>query len=163
MTQEEAILLFEYRDGALYWRSREDVPKNWNTKFAGKLAGSSSGHGYLKVSLANRSYYVHQIVYLMHYGFIPEVVDHIDRDTLNNSIENLRASNKSTNGMNRPAPTNNTSGAKGVRWHKGAKKWMVQIMIGKKGIYKGLYSDFEDAKNVASKAFEELHREFAHT
>lgn len=161
MTQEDAIRLFDYRDGTLYWRERDDVLKRWNSKHAGKQAGCPSGHGYIKVRFAGRSYYVHQIVFLMHHGYFPEVTDHADYDTTNNRIENLRASTKSTNGMNRDKPRSNTSGVKGVVWHKGGKKWMAKVMVGGRDIYLGLYADFDEAVSVANAARIKNHGDFA--
>ena len=161
MTQEEALQLFEYRDGVLYWRAREDVRKSWNTKLAGKPAGCPSGHGYLKIRFAKRSYYAHQIVYLMHHGLIPQVIDHIDCDTSNNRVENLRASSKSTNGMNRDKPVSNTSGNKGVVWHKAARKWMASAVVAGRSIYLGLYTDFDAACQAANECRLRHHGEFA--
>ena len=161
MTQEDALRIFDYRDGTLYWRERDDALKRWNSKHAGKQAGCPSGHGYIKIRLAGRSYYAHQIVFLMHHGYIPEVTDHTDYDTTNNRIENLRASTKSTNGMNRDKPKSNTSGVKGVVWHKGGKKWMARVMVGGRDIYLGLYADFAEAVSVANAARIEKHGDFA--
>lgn len=46
--------------------------------------------------------YVHRIVWMMHNGLIPEgmVIDHIDRDKLNNDIMNLRCVDRSVNRKN---------------------------------------------------------------
>jgi hypothetical protein len=161
VTQEDAIRLFEYRDGTLYWRERGDVLKQCNSKHAGKQAGCPSGHGYIKVRFSGRSYYAHQIVFLMHHGYIPDVVDHIDCDTGNNDIENLRAASKSFNGMNRDKPKSNTSGVKGVVWHKGGSKWMARVTVAGRDIYLGLYADFADAVNAANAARIEKHGDFA--
>lgn len=161
MTQEDAIRLFEYRDGTLYWRERDDAHKRWNSKLAGKQAGSNSGHGYIKIRLSGRSYYAHQIVFLMHHGYIPDVVDHVDCDAGNNSIENLRAASKSLNGMNRDRPINNTSGNKGVVWHKAARKWMASVVVAGKKVYLGLYTDFDAACQAANEGRLRHHGDFA--
>jgi hypothetical protein len=41
---------------------------------------------------------------------------------------------------NRPPPSNNTSGFKGVSWSKERQKWQVQIQVGKKTIHLGRFS-----------------------
>lgn len=161
MTQEDALRIFDYRDGTLYWRERADALKQWNSKHAGKQAGCPSGHGYIKIRLAGRSYYAHQIVFLMHHGYIPEVVDHVDCDAGNNSIENLRAASKSLNGMNRDRPINNTSGNKGVVWHKAARKWMASVVVAGKKVYLGLYTDFDAACQAANEGRLRHHGDFA--
>ena len=161
VTQEDALRLFDYRDGLLYWREREDALKRWNSKHAGKKAGCPSGHGYIKVRFAGRSYYAHQIIFLMHHGYTPNVTDHTDYDTTNNRIENLRASTKSTNGMNRSKPINNTSGNKGVVWHKAARKWMASAVVAGKTIYLGLHTDFGAACQAANEGRLQHHGDFA--
>jgi hypothetical protein len=149
LTQEEAHRLFEYRDGVLYWKER---PKHSRKAKGDMEAGTSSGHGYKKICVAQNKYYVHQIIFLMQHGYIPEVVDHIDGDTSNNKIDNLRASNKSLNACNSKSRRDNTSGHRGVIWHKAAKKWMCQIVFNAKTKYLGLYEDFELACLVADEA-----------
>lgn len=151
----------EYQDGQLVWKDYEGSGKSWNIRRRGKIAGYDSGHGYIKLRLKKRGYYVHQLVFLMHHGYIPEVIDHIDGDTQNNRIENLRAADKSKNGMNRSKPISNTSGAKGVVWHKGAAKWMARIVAEQKQIYIGLFTDFDDAVAAVKQAQQKHHGDFA--
>ena len=161
VTQPEALSRLEYADGKLYWRPNPNGPKNWNARFAGKLAGCDSGHGYWKIRINGKALYAHQLVVLMHHGFMPEAIDHIDCDTSNNRVENLRAATKSANGMNRHAPKSNTSGCKGVIWHKGANKWMARIMTAGRDTYLGLYTDFAEACSAANNARLEHHGDFA--
>ncbi len=68
-------------------------------------------------------------------------VDHINGNGLDNRRENLRPANKGLNGANTPPPVTNTSGIKGVTWHKGARKWMAQIVCGGRRHYLGLFTD----------------------
>lgn len=67
-----------------------------------KPAGFKTGP-YYKASLDNSSYGTHRIVWLLHNGSISQdvVIDHIDGDSLNNKIENLRAVTTSFNCKNR--------------------------------------------------------------
>jgi len=89
------------------------------------------------------------------------LVDHIDGNTGNNRIENFRASNKSLNACNSKLSSCNTSGHKGVVWHKGAGKWMCQLIANKKIIYLGVHEDFELACLVADEARNLYHGEHA--
>lgn len=55
-------------------------------------------------------------------------VDHINRNKLDNRIENLRIANSSQNGMNREKQKNNlTSKYKGVSFDKNGNKWRANI------------------------------------
>lgn len=118
LTKEFCNSIFEYKDGNLYWKNRNDLPKKWNTKFVGKLAGWKTDTGYFSVAIYSKKYKVHRIIFLMHHGYLPEEVDHINNNRLDNRIENLRAATSSENKKNSLLPCHNTSGIKGVSWHK---------------------------------------------
>ena len=75
-------------------------------------------------------------------------VDHIDNIKSNNNINNLRWATNSENQHNKSMSKNNTSGVKGVVWHKGKAKWQSQIMIDGMQIYLGLFTNIEDAKQA---------------
>lgn len=81
------------------------------------------------------------------------VVDHINGNTLDNRKSNLRLCSQIENSYNNK---NNTSGMRGVTWHKIAKKWQVRITKNKKCVFSELFSSFEDAKNARIKAEKKL-------
>lgn len=68
-------------------------------------------------------------------------IDHINRNPLDNRRGNLRFCSRSENNHNRGVNKNNKSGYTGVYWHKGAKKWLAQIMLDRKRINIGLFDD----------------------
>lgn len=69
------------------------------------------------------------------------IVDHIDRDKLNNRRHNLRKTNKSVNGINSNLRKKNTSGVTGVSWSNFHKKWRSYINFEGNRIELGLYSE----------------------
>lgn len=75
-------------------------------------------------------------------------VDHINHDGLDNRRENLRVCSHMQNMNNIRMPKNNTSGYKGVRWHKGAQKWIAEIRCMGTRYYLGLYTNVDDAVNA---------------
>lgn len=87
--------------------------------------------------------------------------DHINRDKLDNRIENLRTCTTSENMMNRGKQTNNTSGYKGVFWSIPAKRWRAQIVVMKKAIHLGLFDTPEEASTAYKKMAIKLHGEYA--
>ena len=110
----------------------------------GKVAGCLFANGYLYTSVDGRQYLNHQIVWLWHHGFIPECqIDHIDRNKLNNRIENLREATQTCNTRNTGSPCTNTSGVKGVG--KSGNKWCSQIVVAGKQIWLGSHSTFIEA------------------
>jgi len=148
LTQEEAKSIFEYRDGVLYWKK------------TGQKAGVNSC-GYTVIRHKSIKYYAHQIVYLIFNGYIPKLIDHIDRNKQNNSIDNLREATKKTNSQNSKIRVDNTSGMKGVAWHKKAKKWMVYVTIDSKNCYLGLYENLDLAKELSIFIRQIVHGKFA--
>ena len=122
---------FEYKDGGLYWRV---IPFTRNQVKKGDRAGwdngvSKSGRRYRRVEINNKTYYEHKLIYMFHTGEIPENVDHIDNNSLNNKIENLRSCTHQQNMLNKKVYKNNKSGIKGVNWDKSHNSWEAKISI----------------------------------
>ena len=88
-------------------------------------------------------------------------VDHINHDTLDNRKENLRLCTNSENSQNQGKRINNTSGFKGVHWHKRDKRWCADIRVNGKRIHLGLFLTPEEAYEAYCKAALELHGEFS--
>ena len=88
-------------------------------------------------------------------------IDHINHNPMDNRKENLRKCSGSENCRNRMKATNNTSGVKGVSWHKVTNKWMAYIGVSHKLIYLGLFTNIEDAVKVRLEAEEKYHKDFA--
>lgn len=85
---------------------------------AGDVAGSLSlGRcSYYVTKADNTSYRVHRIIWELFYGAIEDgwQVDHIDGDSLNNNINNLRCVKNITNSRNQKFRSTNTSEVCGV-------------------------------------------------
>lgn len=79
-------------------------------------------------------------------------VDHKNGNGLDNRRANLRPATPSQNMHNQQLRTNNTSGAKGVYWHKVAKKWAARISVNYERVYLGLFDNVEDAVDAYVKA-----------
>lgn len=154
MNQQDIKKLMEYRDGKLYWTvSRGRVAKGYEV-------GTKNTSGYWQTQINGERMYVHRIVFFLHHGFWPKQIDHIDGNKDNNAIENLREASLSQNQHNTRLPKNNTSGAKGVGWHKQRGKWYARVKLGDRQISAGLYSNKEDAVKAAQELRTKLHKEF---
>jgi hypothetical protein len=148
--------IFYYKDGSLYWKiSKSKVTKD-------KKAGWIQKNGYDKVELFGQTYCQHRVIFLMHHGYLPKVVDHIDGNKHNNKIENLRAADHSKNTLYSRKNSRNTSGVKGVHFCKQSRKWKARICIDGKRKLLGLFNDLELAELVMMEAREKYHGEFAH-
>ena len=85
----------------------------------GKIAGSLCANGYLSVKVCGTDVYVHRILWEMATGSPPpDQIDHVNGNRSDNRISNLRTANNSENNSNREIQSNNSSGYKGVSFHK---------------------------------------------
>jgi len=110
-----------------------------------------NGHGYLHVILyKDGKKKTHVIHHLVAQEFLDKpdgksCVDHIDKNKLNNIVENLRWVSSSENSRNRSMHKNNTTGYKGVSFDKDQKKYRTRIYYEGKNLHLGYFDTAEDA------------------
>lgn len=89
------------------------------------------------------------------------LIDHKDRDKLNNRKSNYRFCTNAENSRNIGILRSNTSGYKGVVWHKQGKKWAARIEVNKIRHSLGLFNNKLDAAKAYNVACLKYHGEFA--
>mgnify|MGYP000040489023 CR=1 FL=1 len=155
-TEEEVTDLLTYLD----WDSSENNFR-WSNKKGnhrkGKLAGSLSNQ-YIQIWIKGEYWLAQRLAWVIHHGSYPApslTVDHIDRDTHNNSKENLRLVSQAVNCRNKKRSKNNKSGVTGVfaAQHKKGS-WSACIMVDRKNLWIG---------NFATKRGAELARKYMGT
>jgi len=152
MTPQELHEVYEYRSGLLYRK------KGGGGERVGAVVGYlhvSNGRPYRRCCFKRKHYYLHQIIYLMHHGMLPDRIDHQDGDSLNNKIENLRPASQSENIANSQLSKSNTSGYKGVIRVTGPRigeKWAAQITVDGRCLRLGRYTNKEDAAKAYADA-----------
>lgn len=146
------LFVYDPALGELRWRD------------SGKIAGevhtpSRSTTSYFRVQVDGGRYFAHNLVWLILTGEWPSaIVDHVDRDGLNNREFNLRLATASQNKFNSPVYRNSTTGYAGV--HKFRDKWRVQISKdGKK--FRKLFATLEEAVSFRKQKALELYGEFS--
>lgn len=151
--------LFEYRDDGVLIRKIDVKP----SKKKGDIAGYLDNRGYFRVQIDGISYLVHRIIYYMHHCHINDAmqIDHIDGNSKNNRIENLRLVTSAQNHQNRKISKKNTSGVKGVYWDKTRMKFRAQIMKNNKSTNLGLFTTLKAAEKAIIEAREKIHGEYA--
>lgn len=159
MTQEYIKELFEYKDGYLYWKIKRSSMVKDNEPAGHDNFGKRSGYRVISVDGKNKQ--AHRLIFLYHHGFMPAVIDHIDRNRLNNKIENLRQATPTQNQINRGISKNNKSGYKGVSFNKTKGKYAADTKHNGKHLSLGYFDTAEEASFVYNKKILELHKEFA--
>jgi hypothetical protein len=157
LTQGKAKELFEYKNGGLYWKVRTARSVHVGDRFG----SVDKATGYRRGSVFNKLWYEHRLVFLYHHGYLPKVIDHINRICDNNRIENLREATTSQNSMNRGKNRNNTSGKPGVSFDKRRGKCGVRVGVNGKVKRFGYYADFKEACDRADEIRKQYHGEFA--
>ena len=118
---------------------------------------------YAASRIRGRLWLMHDLIMEWANGPMPKgkEVDHRNLDGLDNRLDNLRYATSSQNAFNKVKSTRNTSGYKGVFWHKGARKWMVQVKFHNVVHYVGLFASKDEAAIAYNTKASELSAEFA--
>lgn len=146
---------FEYSEGKLFWKKMAGARAR-----VGQQAGKFRKDGYFGVGLKGKEYLVHRIIFALEYGYLPECVDHIDRNPSNNLISNLRDSDYSSNVWNSGISKSNSTGIKGIRITYNGK---FEARVAAKGVtYQvGTFDNIEEAASELKKFRANLHKNFA--
>ena len=156
MSQEEVRNLFDYKDGNLLWKKNPRGRKSTDP-----VAGTLNRSGYVVITVDGKKLHAHRLIWTYFNGWPEKWIDHINLDSTDNRIENLRLCERHSNCQNSKTRTDNTSGVKGLSWSSAYGKWVMQIHAnGKK--YSKLFFDFEEAKEFTEFVREIVHGEFAH-
>jgi hypothetical protein len=150
--------------GLLFWKIRR--PKS--SIQIGDVAGTiTRPRGEWTINYGappGNQYKVTHIIWLIMTGEWPEfTIDHKDNYPPNNSWENLRPATNQQNQFNRGKLANNTSGYKGVSFHRQSGKWFAMIRANGRQNFLGAFDTAEEAGEVYRRAAIELHGEFAKT
>lgn len=151
------LLAYDPDTGVFVWMVR---PARRVT--VGAVAGCTDAKGYRSIQIDGTQYYAHRLAWLHVHGVLPVAdIDHINGDRSDNRMCNLRAATRVENSANRGANRNNTSGHKGVSWHKRDLKWRAKIAVG--GIHRhlGYFDTAKEAHAAYCEAAKNIHGEFA--
>ena len=137
----------------IYNRKHEKICETIIDKDKIKLLSKYKWHlrddGYVQCKVNKKNIKMHQVLMGKKDGLI---IDHINRNILDNRIKNLRHATRTINSFNQKKQINNTSGITGVNWSKEKKKWEVRINCRKKCIRLGRFKNKEDAIKVRKEA-----------
>lgn len=147
LTKEYLLSRLDYdaENGLLYWK---DIPQNRKSARPGKFI-NPIGKGWtqhIQFSLDNKKLHVHRVIFFLEYGYHPEIIDHIDRNHLNNHISNLRPSDRCLNRLNSDGKGYDTD-----TYKDGSPRFKVRLTVRTEGLTKsaGTYKNETVAKFAA--------------
>lgn len=144
---EDLLTLIAYSEkspsGAVYTRFNNSLrpdQRKYSGDIAGTLTNNGSGNFCWTISFRRKRYYLHRLLYKLVVGELKDdmVVDHIDGNSLNNKVENLRLVYAKINSRNRKTDPRNKSGTTGVRLEyklisgKVYEYWASHVIVGKR-------------------------------
>lgn len=108
--------------------------------------------GYNRISVFIEKRYqvrAHQVAFYFVHGYIPKCIDHIDRDKLNNRIENLKDASFKENARN--------TKKKGYYFRKNRNVWVSRIRTNSGRIHLGSFKTEDEAREAYLKAKQKYH------
>jgi hypothetical protein len=142
-----SILSYDKDTGVLTWKERNfksALANGWNKRYAGKKLTTVSSEGYIFVTIDSSKYLAHRIIWKMITGNDVLIVDHINRNRIDNRLCNLREASTSLSMHNKKH--------KSCRLPQGVQpngqRFMARISHKCKTIHLGTYATPEEASEV---------------
>ena len=150
-------LRYDPATGKLYWRD------DWYPASRPRAEAGYNDRGYVYLHHRGRNLLAHRVAWFLHYGeWPPQEVDHIDGDSTNNRIENLRLADRRQNSFNRPKYKCNKSGYKGV-FRRNNGRYQSRVGYDGELIVVGSFACPIEAARAYDRKAIELHGDYAKT
>jgi hypothetical protein len=151
------ILSYNPETGVFTW-----LVSTSNRVRVGSVAGTMQNRGYQQMTVDNRRYLAHRLVWLYVHGeWPPTDIDHINGVRNDNRLANLRLATNTQNQANSRKRADNTSGFKGVCWDARDHKWKAHLHVNGRQRHLGYFDCPAAAHRAYLAAAEKLHGEFA--
>lgn len=169
-SQEYLAECFDYEpeSGVLTWRVRPSHHFKsargmnvFNAMYAGLGAGNINSRGYFNVEINGRNYKCHRVIWKLITSSDPVgELDHKDTNKQNNAWINLREATRQENIFNQSLRKNNTTGYKGVSYHRLTRRFQASIRENGKKKHLGLFETAALAHTAYCSAAQRVHGEF---
>ena len=96
----------------------------------------------------------------MHYGYLPKEIDHINKNCLDNRIENLREVTRTQNNLNQNLRKDNSSGHSGIYFSKQFNTYHARVWVKGKNVWGKYFRELSDAVAARNACMKKIHGEF---
>lgn len=135
------VLEYDPDTGIFTWK----IDRKKHTKI-GSIAGSTNGSGYRQISIDGKLYLAHRLAWFYCFKEWPSLIDHINRNKIDNRLDNLREVTQSIN-IHNASEKPSKSGFRNAR--KVGNKFQSEIKVNGKSIHLGMFNTAEEASNAA--------------
>lgn len=154
VTRLREVLEYEAETGLFKW-----LVVLSNVVRSGSIAGCLNKYGYRLIRIDGNLYLAHRLAWLYMHGQWPEnEIDHINGETSDNRISNLRQATRSQNMQNEKVArkSNKSCGLLGVS--KNGRGWKAEIKVDGKKLHLGSYKTPSEAHDAYVLAKGSLHQ-----
>jgi hypothetical protein len=131
--------------------------KNSGPRKAGSRVGVVNGR-YVQIGFGGYRDRAHRLAWLFVHGYIPEEIDHINGNGLDNRMCNLRSVTHQQNNQNHvKPPKHNSTGFMGVSFFKGTNRFYSYIQVNGKKMHLGYFDTPDEAHQVYLQAKRKYH------
>lgn len=167
LTRDEWLELVsvDFDTGIVRWKPKgvdkqpdTRLRNSWNKQWSGKEVGTianSRGKLYKLSVINNKGFRLHQLVYFLAGNSLTDglVIDHINGDSLDNRLSNLRLVTQAENNRNvKVCRKDSVTGVKGIYYNasykKSDKKFVVKTHHHKKQYHLGRYKTLDEAYEI---------------
>jgi len=156
------IFRFDFENGKMYWKN--PIKGRFRGKEAGCKLGSGKKKKYWIVSIKSKYVFRAKAIFYAYYGRVPTLVlDHINGDSLDDRISNLREVTLEQNNWNTKTTARTRRGGlpRGVYREKDKVRFRAQIIFRRQRIPLGLFATPELASEAYQAARKKYFGEFA--
>ena len=146
----DTYIKYDPETGLFTWHT--PINKKFNV---GDTVGTSEEGQYINIKFSGRQIHAHRLAFIDMVGYLPQIVDHIDRSKDNTTWNNLREADYSLNAFNADKRANNSSGVPGVHFDNKRQKWVVTIGVRNKSIWLGYFEQYNEAVETRLQAEKE--------
>ena len=151
--QAKELLEYDPLTGLIRWKDKR------KKKFTDWFAGYDKANGYQEICICGVTVLVHRLAWAFVYGEHPSgSIDHINGNSSDNRIVNLRSVTDLENNQNIAKPTKaSKTGVRGVHFSSRINRWVAQITVNRKCNHLGSFKTLEEAKEAYMKAKKQFH------